>query len=180
MTSRAFTFASCQRLNRISLTAGVLASLCSGCGTTPGSPSTVPNLTGNYSLTVAPSSTCPGQLQERSFVTGDAAPFHVTQDGSQVTGVLSFGPGPTLMSGDLSGQVMSSDVVWLTLRFHSSNSHIGVRDASGSGRGLVSSGSITGALDGHLSTADVFGSFSSPLVVCDATDHHFILRRVGL
>ena len=148
---------------------------CSGCSTSQVEPSGAVKVAGGYSLSVTAASTCQ-QLLWTQVGTDKSTPIDLTQNGTVIAGTLNLINPPTLMSADVSGQIVSGNVLSVTLRYHFSSSHIGVRDVAGSGIGTVSSAGIAGTFGGSITE---FAPFSSVAKICNALDHQFVLSRVG-
>ena len=153
---------------------GVLTGVASG-ACSDVAPSPAVNVAGAYSLTITAAATCQ-QLLVTQVGTGSSTPIDLTQNGSAITGTLdAFNP-PTLMSAGVSGQIVSGNILSLTLGFHWSNSHVGSRDVAGSGVGAANSAGITGTFSGTITE---FAPFSSVAITCNAPDHQFVLSRLG-
>jgi hypothetical protein len=149
---------------------------CCACGTSQVEPSEAVKVAGSYSLSVTAAPTCQ-QLLWTQVGTDKSTPIDLTQNGAVITGALNLIDPPTLMSADVSGQIVSGNVLSLTLRYHFSSSHVGVRDVAGSGIGTVSSAGIEGTFAGNITE---FAPFSSVAKICHAPNHKFVLSRAGL
>jgi len=141
-------------------------------------PSPAVNVAGAYSLSITAAPTCQQLLWTQVGTDkSTSTPIDLTQNGSAIAGTLTFINPPTLGSANVSGQIVSGNVLSLTLGFHFSNSHVGVQDVAGSGIGTVGAAGIAGTFGGSITE---FAPFSSVAMICNAPDHQFVLSRVGL
>jgi hypothetical protein len=169
------------RLNRPSVcVVGVVMSMFScACGMSPSTPSGPVNASGDYSLTITASPSCAQDIRLDQLGTNDVAStsINLIQSGSAISGALSYSHPPTSMSASVSGQFISENLMSITLGFLWSNSLVGSREVSGSGLGAVGPEAIVGTFRG---TIVEFDPFSRVPMTCDAADHEFVLKRVGL
>ena len=161
----------------------LLSVLCTGCSDAarPLAPSPVaslPQLSGNYILTLTPCELPVGNDVASNPVGPYQSIWTFTQQEDVVTGQYSSSSPPTGSSGALTARVgASGEVTVANLQFSWSSSHVGLLQFSASGNGVADKTQISGTVSGDESFTMVFGGIVGSRYACSGTGMPFRFTR---
>ena len=160
-----------------------LSALCMGCSDAarplaPSPVSSLPRLSGNYTLALTPCELPVGNDVASNPVGPYRSMWTFTQQEGVVTGQYSSSSPPTGSSGTLTARVGAAGEVAVTnLQFSWSSSHVGVLQFSASGDGVADKTQISGTVSGDESFTTVFGGIVGSRYTCSGTSMPFRFTR---
>ena len=164
----------------------VLSVLCGACADERGplapSPpaSSLPQLGGNYMLTLTTCELPVGKEMENSPIGPYQSIWTLTQQDDAVTGRFNGSSPPGLSSGTLTARVDGSGkVVDAKLQFSWSSSHVGLLQFAASGDGSADKTQIVGTVSGEESFTMTFGGITGNRYACSGTGMPFRFARVN-
>ena len=163
--------------------AALLSVLCIGCSDAarplaPSPVSSLPQLSGSYTLTLTPCQLPVGNDIASNPVGPYQSMWTFTQQGDVVTGQYSSSSPPTGSSGTLTARVgASGEIAVANLQFSWSSSHVGLLQFSASGDGVADKTQISGTVSGEESFTTVFGGIVGSRYACSGTSMPFRFTR---
>lgn len=157
------------------------------CGHSGPSAPSLPNVAGQYHLTVTPCS-LPGKdaAQVEDFppllpvfgVSSDPN-WTLSQVGGNATGTASGQNPPLSWSGSLTAAVENAAKIEITtFTYRDSSSHGGIHRLSGIGEGFVDGSGIFGTLAGDYTSTPTFGGFVGETASCHGSQMPFRFSRL--